>query len=94
MKEDERQFIAEITPRIEIQLKELKTPLSWFLAHGRRRSQRQMREAREQREDQVRDFEIALRVFRSQEQAEVTFTRDSSGKILGFKIQRNDRTSS
>ncbi len=82
----EEQFIIETIEKLESQLGGLKEPIPWFIAHGRKRSRRQMREVQGQRKEQIDEVERALQALRDDGNIEITFIRDKDGTISGFKI--------
>lgn len=86
MAKEEEQFIVETVEKLEVQLDQLKKPIPWHIAHGRRRSQRQMQQVREQRGEQMSEIERALQALKSDGHLEITFIRDQDGHISGFKI--------
>lgn len=85
-RKDEEEFVETIIPWLEKQKEGLKRPVSVFLSHGRRRSKKLMREAQEQRTEQLRDVETALAILRNGSEGEVLFIRNKEGGISGFTI--------
>ena len=83
---EEEQFIAETIKKLESQLGGLKEPIPWHVAHGRRRSEKQMRQIRNQRGEQIPEVEKALQALRSDGNMEINLIRDRDGEIVGFKI--------
>ena len=86
LQQDEREFVQTFIPWLEEQEEGLKFPVSLFLSHGRKRSQKSLREARDQRAEQLRDVERALAILRNGSKGEVHFIRNKEGGISGLKI--------
>lgn len=83
---EEQEFVDLSRGGLESQLKELEQPVSWYIAHGKRRPVRQMNEILEQRKEQRRDTERALGILSGNIPGEISFIRDKDKQILGFKV--------
>lgn len=83
---EEQEFVNLSRVSFESQLKELARPIPWHVAHGRRRSRKQMQETQGRRKKQIGEVERALQTLRGDGNIEITFIRDDKdGTILGFK---------
>lgn len=83
--------VVEFIHRLEDTEAHLQVPLEWAVSHGRRRKRSNMRNAREDRESQLRSTHDALIALKDPNFVEATFFKNEYGKIIGFKIDSDKR---